>query len=267
MRPCRTLNPARRTSCISSIAMTRTLLLLATTLLTALPLHANPLQELRDTLGRLAGHTPLKATVQLKSESRTHDGDESDTSAGLATVQLEDGPTGLRLAYPQAALAQAAREETARAANPKAPAPTATGLKGLSFSEVRELSRAAETLRRDLANAIFKTERNEAWQGRPARVLVFDVPQVKKDKYVKKFESTLEVWLGADGTPLASRQRQRLEGSAFVVINFEMQNTEELVFAVVGERLVATQRTSVTRGSGAGQKGSGRTEYTLQPQS
>jgi hypothetical protein len=247
--------------------MIRTLLLLAATLLMALPLRANPLQELRDTLGRLSGHTPLKATVQLKSESRSHDGDEAETSTSLASVQLEDGPAGLRLNYPQAALAQAAQEEAARAANPRAPAPTAQGLKSLGFSEVRELSRAAENLRRDLATAVFKAERNEAWQGRPARVLVFDVPQAKKDKYVKKFESTLEVWLGADGTPLASRQRQRVEGSAFVVINFEMQNTEEQVFAVMGERLVATQRTTVMRGSGAGQKGSGRSEYTLQAQS
>lgn len=247
--------------------MTRTLLLAAAVWLTALPLHANPLQDLRETLGRLSGHTPLKATVQLKSEGRTQDGDESETNTGLASVQLEDGLSGLRLSYPQAALTKAAQEEAARAANPKTPTPTATGLKGLGFSEVRELSRAAENLRRDLANAVFKTERSEAWQGQQSRVLVFDVPQARKDKYVKKFESTLEVWLGADGTPLASRQRQRVEGSAFVVISFEMQNSEEQVFAVVGERLVTTQRITSNSGSGAGQKGSGRREYTLQPQS
>ncbi len=247
--------------------MMRTPLLIAASWLVALPLQANPLQDLRDTLGRLAGHTPLKATVQLKSEGRSSDGDETETNTGLASVQLEDGPQGLRLSYPQAALTKAAQEDAARATNPKAPAPTATGLRGLGFSEVRELSRAAENLRRDLANAVFKAERSEPWQGQPARVLVFDVPQVKKDKYVKKYESTLEVWLGADGTPLASRARQRVEGSAFVVISFEMQNTEEQVFAVVGERLVATQRISTNSGSGAGQKGSGRREFTLQPQS
>ena len=247
--------------------MIRTSFVFASALLLALPLHANPLQELRDTLTRLAGHTPLKAAVQLKSESRSSDGDDSETNTGLASVQLEDGPQGLRLSYPQAALSKAAQEDAARAANPKAPAPTATGLRNLGFSEVSELSRAAENLQRDLAKATFKAERNEAWQGRPARVLVFDVPQAKKDKYVKKYEATLEVWLGADGVPLASRNRQRLEGSAFVVISFEMQNTEEQVFAVVGERLVATQRISTNSGSGAGQKGSGRREYTLQPQS
>lgn len=239
----------------------------ASALLLALPLHANPLQELRDTLGRLSGHTPLKAVVQLKSEGRSSDGDETETNSGLASVQLEDGPQGLRLSYPQAALSKAAQEDAARATNPKAPTPTATGLRNLGFSEVRELSRAAENLRRSLANAVLKTERSEPWQGQPARVLVFDVPQVKKDKYVKKYESTLEVWLGADGVPLASRNKQRVEGSAFVVISFEMQNTEEQVFALVGERLVATQRISTNSGSGAGQKGSGRREYTLQPQS
>lgn len=248
-------------------AMLKTALVFASALLLAMPLHANPLQELRDTLARLAGHTPLKAAVQLKSESRNPDGDDGEASTGLATVQLEDGPQGLRMSFPQAALSRAAQEDAARAANPKAPAPTATGLRALSFSDLSELSRAAESLQRDLAKAVFLAERKEPWQGRPARVLVFDLPQAKKDKYVKKNESTLEVWLGPDGVPLASRNRQRVEGSAFVVINFEFENTEEQVFAVIGERLVATQRISTNSTSGAGQKGSGRLEYTLQPQS
>jgi len=246
--------------------MLKTALFVAGALWLALPVQANPLQELRDTLVRLAGHTPLKASVQLRSESRNSDGEDSEASAGLATVQLEDGTQGLRLSYPQAALSRAAQENAARAANPKAPAPTATGLRGLGFGDVSELSRAAESLQRDLARAVFVAERNEPWQGRPARALVFDLPPAKKDKYVKKHESTMEVWLGADGVPLASRKRQRVEGSAFVVLNFELENTEEQVFAVVGERMVATQRISTHRASGAGQKGSGRVEYTLQPQ-
>lgn len=244
--------------------MIRTLLL-TTALLTALPLQANPLQELRETLTRLAGSAPLKATVQIKSEGRSQDGDETETNTGLASVQLEDGPQGLRLSYAQAALSKAAQEEAVRATNPKAPTPTASGLRSLGYSDMRDLARAADNLRRDLATAQLKSERSEPWQGQPARVLVFDVPQPKKDKYIKKFESTLEVWLAADGTPLASKARQKMEGSAFVVISFEMQNSEEQVFSVIGDRLVATRRTTTNSGSGAGQKGSDKREYLLQP--
>jgi hypothetical protein len=69
--------------------------------------------------------------------------------------------------------------------------------------------------------------------------------------------------MAPDGTPLASRARHRIEGSAFVVISFEAQSTEEQVFAVLGERLVATQRISAQSGSGMGHKGSSRSEYTL----
>jgi hypothetical protein len=246
--------------------MIKPALVAAVAVLMALPLRANPLQELRNTLDRLAGLTPLKATVQLRSENRTSDGEEAETSTGLASVQLEDGPHGLRLSYQQAALAKAAEEEAARAANPKAPAPTAEGLRGMGISELSELSRAAETLRRGLATAVFKAERQESWQGQPARVLVFDVPPAKKEKFVKKHESSLEVWLGGDGTPLASRSRLRVEGSAFFVISFEVRNTEEQSFAVVGDRLLVTQRISTVVGSGAGQKGSERREYTLRPQ-
>lgn len=254
-------NLRRRTAPPMNLA--RLLLAAACVVALPLPLHANPLQELRDTLGRLAGHTPLKASVHIKSEDRSSDGDETETNTGLASVQLEDGPQGLRLIYPQAALVRAAQEGAERAANPKAPAPTANGLRALGLSEVSELARAAATLQRELARAVFKAERNEPWQGRPARLLVFDVPPAKKDKHVKKYESTLEVWMAPDGTPLASRARHRIEGSAFVVISFEAQSTEEQVFAVVGERLVATQRISAQSGSGMGHKGSSRSEYTL----
>lgn len=243
--------------------LARLLLAAACVVALPLPLHANPLQELRDTLGRLAGHTPLKASVQVKSEGRSSDGDETEASTGLASVQLEDGPQGLRLIYAQAALVRAAQEDSERAANPKAPTPTANGLRELGLSEVSDLTRAAASLKRELATAVLKAERNEPWQGRPARLLVLDVPPAKKNKHVKKYESTLEVWLAPDGTPLASRARQRVEGSAFVVISFEVQNTEEQVFAVLGERLVATQRISTQSGSGVGQKGSSRREYTL----
>ncbi len=77
---------------------------------------------------------------------------------------------------------------------------------------------------------MLKAKRNEPWQGRPARLLVFDVPPAKKDKHVKRYESTLVVWMAPDGTPLASRARQRI---------------------------------SAQSGSGMGHKGSSRSEYTL----
>lgn len=247
--------------------MSKPTVFMTVALLLAMPVHANALHELREVLSRLSAHSPLKASVQLKSEGRSSDGDDTELNLGLATVQAEDGPQGLMLTFPQAALAQATQEEAARAANPKAAAPTSTGLRNLGFNDVRELTRAAEHLRRSLTHATLKAERSEAWQGKPARVLVFEVPQARRDRYVKKYESTLEVWLGADGVPLASRNRERLEGSAFVVVNFEVQNTDEQVFAVVGKRLVATQRTTTTSGSGAGQRGSSRREFTLQPQS
>ena len=137
-------------------------------------------------------------------------------------------------------------------------------MKSLAFTDVRELARAAEVFQREVANATLKSERNDTYQGQPARVLTLDIPQKKADKYVKKFESTVDVWIAADGTPLAAKARQQISGRAFVVISFEMTNSEEMVFSVVGDRLVAVRRITTNSGHGAGQKGHGRREYSLQ---
>jgi hypothetical protein len=241
----------------------RRLLLCLFAALLALPAHADGLSDLKAALVRLQGQAPLKGSVSVKSESRISEGKEDELSTALAQIQFDDSVQGLRLTYPGAALTKATQEEAAQASNPKATTPTASGLKSLSFSDVRDMARAAENLQRDIASASLKSERADSYQGQPARVLLLDVPQKKQDKYVKKFESTVEVWIAADGTPLASKARQRVEGSAFVVISFEMLNTEEQVFSVVGDRLIATKRTVTNSGSGAGQKGSGKREFSL----
>lgn len=230
--------------------------------------QADALQSLRDTLTRLSAATPLRGQLQAKVENRTQDGDEADTRQGNASIAFDDGPAGLRLHFPHATMAQAQREELGRAQQAKASTPTATGLQALDFEAVRDMTRAAESLLRDLRRATLKSERMETWQGQNARLLVIDIPQLKPDKYIKRYENTLELWLDAEGRPLGARQQTKAEGRAFVVVSFELSNLQEQSFSVVGERLVTTRRVVSNSGSGAGQKGSGKREYllTLAPQ-
>lgn len=240
-------------------------LLLATALLgLGLNAHADTLSDFKAALARLQADTPVKGQVTVRSENRTNDGkDDAETEHGQASVSVEDGPQGLRLQYPQALLAKAQAESLAQDSNPKASRPTYNGLRELDYKEVRELTRPAEVLARNVQRGVYKGERSEAWQGKPARVLSFELPMGKPNKYVKSFESLLEIWVGADGTPLAARNRYTVSGRAMVVISFEQKSEEEWQFAVVGERLVATKKSSHSSGSGAGEKGQQKREFAL----
>lgn len=218
--------------------------------------QADAVRDLKAALGRLQGQTPIKGQISVKSENRQSDGDdEARNTSGAAQVAFEDGPQGLRLSYPQPLLAKALQEDANKDANPKASTPTATGLSSLGFQDVRTMTRAAEGLLRTLNRATFKNERAETWQGRAARVVSFDVPPRQPDKYVKKFSNLLEVWVAPDGTPLAARQTQSMSGRAMMVITFEMKSSEETLYSVVGDRLVAARRSSQSSGEGAGEKG------------
>ena len=218
--------------------------------------QADALRDLKAALARLQGQTPIKGQISVKSENRQSDGDDdARNTSGAAQVVFEDGPQGLRLTYPQPLLAKALQEDASKDANPKASTPTATGLSSLGFQDVRTMTRAAESLTRTLNRASFKNERAEPWQGQAARVVSFDVPLRQPDKYVKKFSNLLEVWVAADGTPLAARQTQTMSGRAIMVITFEMKSSEETHYSVVGDRLVAARRSSQSSGEGAGEKG------------
>lgn len=220
------------------------------------------LDDLKQALARFKNQAPLKAQLSYRAE---HQGGDD---AGTAAVQLplEDGPGGLRLSYPQSLLAKAEQEDTAKDKDPKADTPTVKGLRDLGLSELREMARAAESLQRRLARAIFKSEKAETWQGQPARRLSFELENLRPNKHVKEYSGLFEVWINAEGVPLASRALQKISGRAYVLISFDMSNEDEAVYQVVGDRLLTTRKISKGSGSGAGEKGSQQRTLSLQPQ-
>jgi hypothetical protein len=226
--------------------------------------QADTLSDFKTTLQRLQGDSPLKGQISVKSEVRSNEGkDDAETEQGLAALPFEDGQPGLRLQYPQTLLNKALTERQARDANPKAAAPTHAGLQLLEYNTVRELTRPAELLARHVQRGSFKGERSETWQGKPAKVLSFELPMGKPNKYVKSFENLLEVWVSPEGQPLAARSRYKVSGRAMMVFSFEQKGEDEWHFAVVGERLVALRKSSQSSGSGGGEKGVTKRDYTL----
>jgi len=249
-------------------AMLLRLVFLVTLLLLSQSARADGLADLKAALQSLPGQQALKASISVKSQSHQNDGDEATDEISAATLGVDESVQGLLMQIAPETLARSQAEELAKAADAKAKAPTSKGLGLLNLSAIREMTRADEALKRLINRSILKSERADNWNNQPARLLSFEADPSKlskqEQKYVKSFESSLQIWIAADGTPLESRTLTKVSGRAFLVISFDNSTTSRVLYQRVGDRLVALRRESSNSGSGAGMRGDGKTEFSLQ---
>jgi hypothetical protein len=241
--------------------------LAASLALSPLMARADGQADLRAALARLAGSSPMKATLEVSTLERRGEGKDASEKPGRATVQLEDNPGGLQVRYGPELLARLDAEGRARAKDPEAKTPAINALKDVDATEIRPLVAAATALARDIDGATFKAERADSWHGRAARVVSFSIPMdtlsAEQKKYLKHFDGTLDVWIAADGTPLASARHVSVSGRAMVVISFEAQDDNDRTYAVAGDRLVIVREEWHNVSSGAGEHGDQRIVKTL----
>lgn len=245
-------------------------LTLAATLLAAPLAHADGLSELKAALARLQAQTPLKATLDVKTTEKQGEGADAIEKQGEASVALEDGARGLQVLYAKDLLARMEAESRQVARDPKAKTPTVWALGKLDSGDVLPMVSAAPALSRRLDESVFKSEKADTFGGRPARLLTFTMPLSRlpeqQRKYVKEFDSTLSIWIAADGTPLASAVSTTVKGRAFVVVSFEAVDENSSTYGVVGDRLMTLRNETRSTSSGAGEHGEQRVVKTLQPQ-
>jgi hypothetical protein len=230
--------------------------------------RADGLSDLRGALARLQGQSALKASVQVKDWRRTGEGKDAKETQGQAGIGLEDGPRGLQPLYGHDLLARLDAESRAAVKDKSAKKPLTDVMKQLGLDEMRALASAAPSLQREIDDSQFKSEAADTWAGKPARKLVFegsiDSLSESDRKYVRDFKQVLELWIAADGTPLASQRHFDLSGRAFVVVSFESHSDEQRSYAVAGDRLVATSDDEKGSAKGAGETQEYHTERSLQ---
>ncbi len=228
---------------------------------------ADGLADLKAQLAKPQGSAAVVGTLDVKFWRRQGEGTDAEELTGNASVSVDDGPQGLRMFFGRNTLNRAQDEDRAKEKDSKARTPTSSALVKLNSGELRDMTAAAQTLLRALEKAQFKGERADSYDGKPARLLSFELGMDKiaeKDrKYVKSFEGKLEVWVDADGTPLASKTHMHARGSAFLVLNVEVDSDEDYVYTQAGERLLAVRKEVRNKNSGAGDKSEQRTTHTL----
>ncbi|WP_269530865.1 hypothetical protein [Chitinimonas sp. BJYL2] len=241
---------------------------LVVSLLTLPAAQADGLSDLKAALSRLQGQTPLKATVDIKTWRKQGDGKDSDEQQGAVNLGIEDNGRGLQVIYGKEVLSRTDAEQQARIKDKKAKTPTLTAVRELDFAELKAMTSAAASLARQIDDAIFKGETADTYNGKPARKLAFtssiDKLPERDRKYIKEFNSQLDVWIAADGTPLATRRSMKSSGRAFVVVSFESNSDLERVYTVAGDRLVLVRDEEKGSSSGAGEKQVYKTSMSLQ---
>jgi hypothetical protein len=242
----------------------------AALLCAAMGARADALGELKAALARGAVQAPVRAAVETQTWRKLGEGDDAEEVRGQASVLVDDGARGLSVTHAREVMVRMERELQARARDANSKTPTLSALDDLGPRDLAALTSAAATLGRALERGVFKGERADTWQGKPARALSFEMPITtlsdRERKYAKKFSSLLEVWIGADGMPLASRARVSASGRAFIVIGFEFGNDEDSVYGMADGRLVTLRRESRSRFSGPGERDERKVVTTLQPQ-
>lgn len=230
--------------------------------------RADGLADLKGALARLQAHTPLKATLETRTWRRIGEGKEAEELSGQAAIALEDGSQGMRLQYSRELLSRMDGEQQAVAKNPNAKTPTLYAMRELGPDDLRPMVSAADTLARQMERGTFKSEKAATHNGKAARQLTFNLPVTmlsdRDRKYIKEFNGTLDVWIGADGTPMASSVNVHATGRAFVVVSFEYKQEEQSVYALAGDRLVVSRKESKTSNAGAGERTEDRVTKTLQ---
>ncbi len=216
---------------------------------------ADGLSDFRNALTHLQTTNPVMLDVTYKLFGRSGERDELIEREGIINLMLEDGTQGLRARYSEELIGQLHAEEQAKIIDENVKNSALNAVGEFNFWEWRELLYPAKQMELMLGRYNFVSEKMDVYQGRPARLLTFSMPQEKIDKefrkYVKKYKNHLKIWIDDKGVPLASQLNEKGSGRIFIVIGFTFKNAIRMEYQQHGQRLITVVRELQDESSGA----------------
>lgn len=215
-------------------------------LVTSTGLWADDRSDLVAALGRLNGNGSVQVGIDFQLWTRQTLGKQSSVRQSEVKALLQDDEESLRIIWPKVVVADMTVEEE-RAARGEVPTTAVRDqMKELDPGRIHHLLDQAGVLRHLLDQARFLSKRAEAWDGKPARLLLFDfTPRVPEDRSgrLSRRSGSLKVWIAADGTPLASSEVAEYGGKMGRFLGaFQSRTDTETRYAVMQGRLVAAHR-------------------------
>lgn len=234
----------------------RILLALLLTFAVAIPLAADPLTDIKATLGKLTAREPIRATYEVQRSVVSEGKFDNDKVNGKAVVELEGTGGEFRVIIPKPLLDQIAREQEASALDVEKATPTVGALSQLDPVDTSTAIDFAPTLLHMLHGAKVISDSQSTFQGKPTRALVLRLQdRIEKEESgrFKILENRLTLWVGPDLIPVGAEHL--FQGKVSVLLlKFETKQKKSWYFAQIADRLVRTRHESSQNNSGMGQK-------------
>jgi len=237
-------------------------------LLAAAASRADTLGAMRAALAQLGGRSTIRAAYEVRRGRKSEGRFLNDNFTGVVGVELEFDKAGLRIAFPQALLDVIDTEQMAKLRDAKKDTPTLNALWEISPVTAYEALNFAPALLRMIEGGKVAGDRPTMVQGRPAHLLILDLPPPILASGVIEFgKATIEkdrltLWLGDDGLPISAEHVRIIKGS-LLMFKAQSQETEKWIFAKENDHLLRLRYESLGEASGVGQKGSSSVISTL----
>lgn len=210
-------------------------------LLSALAWADGP-SDLRISLQRLRGQAPVQASLQYSVWQERTTFLTPVIHARSLHLQMEEDAAGLHVdwRFPEA--------ETPEVAGIAGATPLPEILNDLDALSLAGLLNQARPLSQLLEDTRFKAEGQEIYEGRPVRMLTFTcrpgiLPQHRGR--IVQAEAILRIWIEDDGVPLAMESMTDYDGRhSRLYGRIHSHSRVRTTFAVLGQRLIASSRTS-----------------------
>jgi len=124
----------------------------------AIPACADGISDLRASLNRLQGQTPVKALLEVKNFRKRGEGKDAEEIAGYIQVGVEDNQRGLQISYSKEILNKIENEARAKAKDKESKTPTRNASHELESQEITMMLSAVPALQRQIDSAMFKGE-------------------------------------------------------------------------------------------------------------
>jgi len=226
-------------------------LILACLILTAGPITADSLSDLRAVLQRYPARAPfvVSATVQVNGDSQGVAGARS----GSTNFEVESGPAGLIIRVPPSALGAAETEAEEKKRDPENRTPTRTAMVALTIFDVIDGLDSAAMLLNDLDQASLVSQTSATHAGKPATLMRIKVKPTLAgtSRFVKEPKIELRVWVDSNGIPVAA-ERDSNYSASFVIVSAANVRKERWEFAASGDRLYAARSDEENRASAVG---------------
>ena len=140
--------------------------------------YADGITELKNSLAKLQGNSALKAVLEAKSWNRQGEGENAEEMQATASVSVsvEDGARGMQVLYSKDLLSRLQSEDRAKEKNSNVKMLVSNTSKEFNSSALLLILSAAANLSHRLDAAIFKNEKLDTFNNKPARLLTFDIP-------------------------------------------------------------------------------------------